>query len=165
MEEPLLEIGTIARAHGIRGEVIVSLVTNRLERVAPGSLLVARPPVEPGASARRHRELRVLASSPHQGRHIVAFEGVEDRSAAESLHGWVLSAPPLADGGGLYVHQLIGAEVREVGGTRRGVVTAVEANPASDLLVVDGRHYVPLRFVVEQRPGEVVVEVPEGLFE
>ena len=46
----------------------------------------------------------------------------------------------------------------------RGTVTAVEANPASDLLVVDGSHLVPVRFVVSHSPGRVVVDVPEGIF-
>jgi 16S rRNA processing protein RimM len=154
VEGSLLEVGHVDRAHGIRGEVVVSLVTNRLERVAPGSVLVAGD-----------RELRVVASRPHQGRHIVVFEGVHTREEAEALHGATLEAPPVEDAGGLYVHDLIGAEVRDVAGARHGVVTAVEANPASDLLVVEDRWYVPLRFVVEQRAGEVVVDVPEGLFD
>ncbi|MCL5947799.1 MAG: hypothetical protein M1420_01350 [Actinobacteria bacterium] len=35
----LLEVGRVAKVHGIRGEVIVSLFTSRLERVAAGSIL------------------------------------------------------------------------------------------------------------------------------
>lgn len=156
MEEQLLEVGAVDRAHGIRGEVVVSLVTNRLERVAPGAVLFTGD-----------RTLTVLASRPHQGRHIVSFEGVTGRDAAEALHGAPLSARPLpaAGDGDLYVHDLIGAEVRDVAGTRHGVVTSVEANPASDLLVIEDRWYVPLRFVVEQRAGELVVDVPEGIFD
>ena len=34
-------------------------------------------------------------------------------------------------------------------GHELGTVTAVEANPASDLLVLDGGGLIPLRFVVE----------------
>jgi ribosomal 30S subunit maturation factor RimM len=78
----------------------------------------------------------------------------------------LLAAPAATDDGeGLYVHDLIGSEVFERSGVRRGVVTAIEANPASDLLVVEERWYVPMRFVVEQSAGRIVVEVPEGLFE
>jgi 16S rRNA processing protein RimM len=156
----LLEVGRVDRAHGLRGEVIVSLVTNRLERVAPGAVLVAAQ-----SQGEPERELTVLASSPHQGRHIVTFAGVSTREEAEQLHGRLLSAPPIPGGGDLYVHELIGLEVVDSAGGRHGAVTAVEANPASDLLVVDGRFYVPLRFVVEQREGELLVEVPDGLFE
>ena len=35
----MLEVGRITKPHGLRGEVIVELVTNRTERVAPGAVL------------------------------------------------------------------------------------------------------------------------------
>ena len=53
----------------------------------------------------------------------------------------------------------------EVDGTERGVVTAVEANPASDLLVLDTGHLVPLRFVVARDDGRVTIDPPAGLFD
>lgn len=34
-----LEVGRIVRPHGLAGQVVVELVTNRLERVAPGASL------------------------------------------------------------------------------------------------------------------------------
>ena len=37
----LLEIGTIRRAHGVRGDVLVELGSDRPERVAPGRSLVS----------------------------------------------------------------------------------------------------------------------------
>ena len=40
--EPLLEIGRVARPHGLLGEVVVALVTNRTERLASGAELVCR---------------------------------------------------------------------------------------------------------------------------
>jgi 16S rRNA processing protein RimM len=46
-----------------------------------------------------------------------------------------------------------------------GRVTAVEANPAHDLLVLDGGALVPMVFVVEQRDGVVVIDPPDGLFD
>ena len=50
-------------------------------------------------------------------------------------------------------------------GRSLGHVTAVEANPASDLLVLEGGGLVPLRFVVDHGPDRVVVDVPDGLLE
>jgi hypothetical protein len=44
-------------------------------------------------------------------------------------------------------------------------VTSVEANPASDLLVLDRGGLVPLRFVAEHRPGTLIVDAPDGLVE
>jgi 16S rRNA processing protein RimM len=150
----LLEVGRIAKPHGLKGEVIVELVTDRVERVAPGSVLESD-----------EGPLEILRSSPHQGRWIVAFAGVADRTAAEALRNRTLMAEPLDDPDVLWVHELIGAAVIDREGRHLGTVTTVEANPASDLLVLDGGGLVPLRFVVDRVPGQVTVDVPDGLIE
>ena len=152
---PLLEVGRITKPHGIKGEVMVLLVTDRTERVAPGMVL----------STDRDRTLRVLASSPHQHGWIVAFEGVADRSAAEGLRDVILRAEPIDDPDALWVHELIGSNVVDVEGNVLGTVASVEANPASDILVLDGGGLVPARFIVDRGEGTVTVEVPEGLLE
>jgi len=117
----------------------------------------------------------IVASRPHQGRWLVRFDGIADRSAAEALRGRLLTAEPLPatapapDGGDaadtLWVHELVGARVREVDGTERGTVTAVQANPAHDLLVLDSGALVPVTFVTEHDADTVVVDTPDGLFE
>ncbi|MCZ7525199.1 MAG: ribosome maturation factor RimM [Acidimicrobiia bacterium] len=151
-----LEIGRIGRPHGLRGEVAVTLTTNRPERLAPGSVLFAG-----------ERQLVVVGARPHQRRWLVQFEGVEDRSAAEALRGAVLGAEPLGDlePGELWVHELVGCTVTDRAGEPLGRVVAVEANPAHDLLVLDGGALVPMVFVVDHHPGVVVVDIPEGLLE
>jgi 16S rRNA processing protein RimM len=154
-EPARLEVGRIGRAHGLRGEVGVKLTTDRLARLAMGSVLLAGD-----------RAL-VVASSRRQGeRWIVRFEGVEDRAAAEALIGLVLEGEPLpASDGELWVHELIGAAVHDRSGTELGTVVAVEANPASDLLVLEDDVLIPLAFVVEHTGDVVVVDVPDGLLE
>ena len=148
-------MGRVERAHGVRGEVVVSLVTDRVERLAPGSVLDAGG-----------RQVEVIASRRHGRGWIVAFAGIEDRNGAETLHGATLRAEPLDDAGELWVHELIGAPVVTVGGDHAGTVEAVQANPASDLLVLDTGALVPVRFVVEQRGDRtVVIDPPEGLLE
>jgi 16S rRNA processing protein RimM len=150
----LLEVGRITKPHGIRGEVIVRLTSDRHERVAPGFVLQTdRGP------------LTVASSRPHQRDWIVAFEGVPDRNTAETMRGLVLRAEPLDDPDVLWVHHLVGSRVVETDGTDRGVVTAVEANPASDLLVLDSGALVPLTFVVATEAGRVVIDPPAGLFD
>jgi 16S rRNA processing protein RimM len=134
--------------------VIVRLTTDRSERVDVGAVLHS----DRGA-------LVVRASRPHQRDWIVAFDGVADRNQAESMRGLVLRAEPLDDPDALWVHDLVGSRVVESDGTERGVVTAVEANPASDLLVLDDGHLVPLGFVTRTEPGRLTVDVPAGLFD
>lgn len=155
-----LEVGRIGRAHGLRGEVSVSLTSDRDERLAPGARLYVGD-----------RELVVAAARRHQERWLVRFEGVEDRDAAEALRGELLAAEPLPTvAGELWVHELVGAGVFDPQGNSIGTVVAVEANPASDLLVVapaggGGDVLVPMTFVVDAQPGRLVVDVPEGLLE
>ncbi|MBK5288516.1 MAG: 16S rRNA processing protein RimM [Acidimicrobiia bacterium] len=150
-----LEVGRIGRAHGLRGEVAVLLSTDRDERVAPGASL-----------ATADRELVVASSRRHQQRWLVRFEGVADRDAAEALQGEVLYADRIDSGADeLWVHELIGATVQDRTGTTLGTVIALEANPASDLLVLDGDRLLPLAFLVSHEPGIVVVDPPEGLWD
>jgi 16S rRNA processing protein RimM len=151
---PLLEVGRVVRAHGLRGEVVVRLVTDVASRLAPGSELTSDRGV-----------LTVETSRPHQDRYLVGFEGVTDRSAAEALAGLVLRAEAVADPEALWVHELIGSVVREVGGTERGTVVEVQANPAHDLLVLDDGALVPAVFVVTCADGVTVIDPPEGLFD
>lgn len=150
----LLEVGRIVKPHGIKGEVIVELVTNRPERLDAGSVLSA----DIG-------DLLVVRATPHQQRWIVAFEGVADRNRAEELRDTVLRAEPLdGEDETLWVHELIGAVVYDVNGLFYGRVAEVEANPASDLLVLP-QGLVPLTFVVRQDLGRVVIDPPQGLID
>ena len=133
----------------------MTLVSNRPERLAPGSVLRT----ESGT-------LRVVAARPHNRRHLVAFEGIDDRSKAEALRGLVLQAEPIDDPGETWVHDLIGARVVDQRGVDRGPVASVVANPAGDLLELADGALVPLRFVVASVPCQrIEVDVPDGLFE
>jgi 16S rRNA processing protein RimM len=152
--EELLEIGSVARPHGLSGEVVVELVTNRPERLEPGSLLYTFD-----------RELRVRNARRLSGRWLVCFDGVGDLEAAERLRGVALLARPLSDPEALWVHELIGSVVRSVAGDELGTVSSVLANPASDLLELEGGGLVPVRFIVEHGPKCVVVDVPRGLLD
>lgn len=151
-----LAVGRIGRAHGLRGEVRVVLTTNRAERLERGAVLFAG-----------ERLLRVAGARP-DGRHwLVRFEGVADRDAAAELTGATLEAEPLGalGAGELWLHELVGSTVADAAGEVLGRVTAIEANPAHDLLVVDDSLLVPMVFVVEVHEGRVVVDLPDGLVE
>ena len=150
----LLEVGTIAKAHGTSGEVVVRLITNQTERLNHGSRLMS----DLG-------ELVVSKSRPHHDKWLVQFNGVETRTQAEELRGLTLMAAPLDIPDALWVHELIGSVVKEVSGAERGTVKAVVANPASDLMELDTGHLVPLAFVVDFAEGIISVDVPDGLFD
>lgn len=131
----------------------MELWTDRTERLAAGTALAS----DAG-------DLHVVVSRNHQGRHLVQFEGVRDRTSAEALRGLELRAAPLHVEGALWVHELVGAHVVTVTGREVGTVVALELNPASDLLVLAGGALVPLRFVSAIEPGvKVTVDLPDGL--
>jgi 16S rRNA processing protein RimM len=154
----LLEVGRITKAFGVRGEVLVALTSDRTSRLDPGSVLVTD-----------RGDLTVVTASRHQDRWIVQFEGLLDRDAAEVWRGTVLRAEAVHDEGDddetLWVHELVGAAVVLSDGTEVGTVTSVEANPASDLLVLDSGALVPVVFVTGHEPGRVTIDPPEGLFD
>lgn len=172
----LLTVGRVVRPHGIRGEVVVEVHTDEpAERFAPGAELLVEAPHRPaGAPAR----LRVAASRSHQHRLIVAFDGVDDRTAAEALRGILLRVdseelPELEDPEEYFDHQLIGLTVVGTDGERIGVVERIDHAPAADLLVVgrpDGRTTL-VPFVAALVPevdlpgGRIVVDPPPGLLD
>jgi 16S rRNA processing protein RimM len=148
-------VGRVVRPHGLRGEVVVDLVSNRAERSMPGSVFITD-----------EGELCIESSRPFQHRWLVTFAGVQGIDAAEALRDRVLRAPPLDDPSALWVHELVGsAVIDKADGRHLGTVTAVVANPVSDLLELDGGALVPLRCVVDHSPGRIVVDVPLGLLD
>ena len=149
----LLEVGRIGRPHGVKGEVYVSLSTDRADRLGAGSVLQTTG-----------KPLTVVSAKESNGRWLVWFEGVADRTVAERLTGTALYAAPVDDPDALWVHDLIGATVVEVDGTPRGTCTAVLANPAHDILELESGALVPVIFVVSNEGGVVTIDPPDGLF-
>ena len=150
----LLEVGRLGRAHGVRGDLVVNLSTDRLERVAVGARLLVGD------------EWRIVASSRMQGsKRVIHFEGVDDRDAAEALAGRPIRAEPIDDPTALWVHELVGSTVVDREGIDRGRCVSVIANPASDLLELDNGALVPSVFIVESGAGRIVIDPPAGLFE
>jgi 16S rRNA processing protein RimM len=151
-----LLIGRITKAHGLRGEVVVDLLSSEPEvRLAPGAVL------ETGRGP-----LTVVSARPHQGKWLVDFEEVGSREAADAVRGVELRGEPLDDPDALWVHDLVGAEVVETSGVARGPIVAVVPNPADDLLELEGGALVPVTFVVGwDDDRRVVIDPPDGLFD
>ncbi len=151
----MFEVGRIGRAHGVRGEVYVDLLTDRSERLAVGARLKAG-----------EQWLTVATARPAGSRWLVQFTGCADRNAAERLASTDLYAEALPDpADGLYVHQLIGAQVVGPSGHEFGRCVAVVANPAHDLLELEDGSLVPSVFIISSHDGQVIIDPPEGLFD
>ena len=167
-KDDLLLVGRVARAHGNRGEVIVNLETDFPdERFRVGEVLLVGPAGESRA---------ITQARFHQGRPVIALEGIESMSDAEALAGAELKVPasavrPLAPGV-FYRHDLVGCDVRAVDGRHVGRVSAVEGDLERSRLVVAGERgevLIPLveHICIRVDPAArlIVVNPPEGLIE
>ena len=159
-------VGRIGRAHGIKGEVSVEPRTDEPERrFAAGNALITRAPGGSAVSGVVPAQLTVDGTRTHQGRLLVRFAEIADRTSAEAVRGvWLEVAVDAAeqpdDADEYYDHQLVGLRVEDTSGTTLGVVTEVQHSGAQDLLHldVDGR-VVLFPFVSALVP---VVDVPRG---
>jgi len=170
-DDDTILIGRVARAHGIRGQVIVNSDTDFPDqRFREGAELLLVRSGEP--PTRR----RIATVRFHQGRPIIAFEGIETMNEAEALAGAELKVPA-ADAGRLpedtyYHYELIGCEVRDRSGKAIGSVTGVEGTMEMSRLVIAGSHgevLIPLVAEIcteiDVRGRRIVVSPPDGLLE
>jgi 16S rRNA processing protein RimM len=166
----LVTVGRIVKAHGIRGEVSVHVLSD-----VPGRLDAGVEVVVGG------RPATIVTSRPHQGRLLLRFEGVADRTGAELLRGQVIEAEPVdvADSETYFAHELVDLAVVSETGEDLGRVTAlIELPPAAgyDLLEVrraDGStwllpavdDYVEVGTDEAGQDRLVLVDPPAGLVE
>jgi 16S rRNA processing protein RimM len=134
-----------------------------------------RPPPPPARGP-----LTVSSSHWHSGRLLVTFAGYADRDSAEDLRGTLLvmdsaDVGPPEDPDEFHDYQLVGLEVRTLGGEQVGVVADV-LHQGQDLLVVQppsGRAGDPILvpFVaaivpeVDVAAGRLVIDPPPGLLD
>lgn len=166
----LVTVGHVARAHGLAGMVVVAAESDAAgDRFRQGATLQAK-------AGEVMRELVVEHASPFQDRWLVKFEGVGDRTAAESLRGAELrvaaeTLPPLPDDV-FYHHALVDCEVVTTLGTIVGRVTRVEGSAGQSVLVVDDGTddvLIPLAKAlcpeIDPARRRIVVDPPAGLLE
>lgn len=126
-DEPAVAVGKITRAHGVRGEVAVLVLSEVQERFDPGVELLAEG----------HGTLSIEATRRDRGRLLVKFRGVEDRDAAQRLQGVYLMVPrdasPDLPEGSFWPYELEGCEVRTEAGRSLGTIVDVIHTQANDV--------------------------------
>jgi 16S rRNA processing protein RimM len=168
-----LRVGRLTKAHGLKGAIKLELYTDDPERrFVPGAEFSLQVP-ETSPWHGKHLTIRELRW--YNGHPVGFFEGVDDRTAAESLVKAILwvdqPADEEAEPDAWYDHQLVGlAVIRD--GEKVGEVVHVDHLPAQDLLVVkSGGREVMVPFVsaivpeVDVAAGTLTVTPPAGLFE
>lgn len=169
MTDEYLEIGTIHRAHGLRGQLRVRLhdpgsrAFSVLRRICVGAERVPMP----------------IAGVQHlgDGVYLLSLEGVADRGAAEGLAGQPLSArrdelPPL-DEDEVYLSDLVGCTAALLSGEEVGPVARVQSLGGQDFLVIarEGREDLlipagpPILHRIDLEARRIQIDPPEGLLE
>ena len=148
----MVTVGRIVRPHGHRGSVVVAPETDfAAERFKAGAELFWRRGEDAAEST-----VRIAESREHQGRWVVALEGVTSMNEAETLRGIELKVPADArhplEAGAYYVHDLEGCTVVTSSGVSVGRVAGVQFGSGA-----------PLLQIVDERGGEVLVPMVEGI--
>lgn len=162
-------VGRVLRPHGVRGEVVVQVLSDVPQRLDPGSAMFA---VWEG---RPTRKVVVESYRPHKSGGMVRFAGIADRDQAEGLRdAWLevdRSQVPAPEEGTYYWYQLLGCRCYEGEAELGEIVDLVEDGGGLLLIVSDGERQIPVPFVrsflksVDVERGRIELELPPGLLE
>ena len=170
-----LRVGRLTKAHGLKGALKLELYTDEPDlRFQPGAQVSLQVPTDSPWFGQQLtvKELRYYNNHP-----VVFFDGVDDRTAAESLSRailWVEYDPEArpSEEDAWFDHQLLGLDVLRDDAVI-GQIQRLDHLPAQDLIVVatNGGDEVLLPFVKQFVPevnvdaGFIRVTPPGGLFE
>ncbi|HEX2642759.1 MAG TPA: ribosome maturation factor RimM, partial [Thermoanaerobaculia bacterium] len=157
-------VGRVLRSHGVQGEVVVALLSDVPDRIAPGRRLLLTREGEPA------RTVTVESERPHKSGLRVRFVGIDDRDRADALRGAWLEVPrsevPEPPAGTYYHFQLVGCRCFDNGQDLGEVVELLEDGGGLLLIVSDGARRLPVPFVerflksVDVAAGRIDLELP-----
>jgi 16S rRNA processing protein RimM len=169
-EPRFLTVGQVVGAHGVGGELKVTIMSDDPQRFARLQRVFLGPDDENPVAC------RVESTRLHGGQVLIKLEGCDDRSAAQARRGTLLFVPleeaiPLAEGE-YYEHQIVGLEVWTTAGEFLGKVVDILYTRANEVYVVqdeDTRREVLLPAIeevvqaIDLEAGRIVVTLIEGL--
>jgi 16S rRNA processing protein RimM len=126
-----LAVGTLRRSHGIRGDMLVEVLTDFPERLKPGTSLYVGD---------KKQALKITRRRPHNEGMILGFEGISTaeqtaKYRAQTVYVLAEGRPSLPEGE-YYHHQVIGLNVVDESGAALGVITEIIETGANDVYVV-----------------------------
>jgi 16S rRNA processing protein RimM len=169
----------VRRAHGVRGELVVELMTDAPDVIFASGARVFQGTVAGDISldpdTGEIRELKILSSRPFKGGLLVTFDAVTDRTEAERWNNRHLLVPrgelTEPEEGEVFLHELAGMRVLDESGAPLGEVRAWFPVPHGVLLDVHtarGDIALPFneRFVrhVNRADRSMTVSIPDELF-
>ena len=169
-EPRFLAVGEVVGAHGVRGEIKVTILSDDPERFARLEHVYFGPDEE---NPEPHR---VESARLHGGQVLLKIEGWDDRDTAKALRGTVIMVPleqaiPLEEGE-YFEHQIVGLEVRTGDGELVGKVVEVLYTRANEVYVIksaETRQEILIPAIaevvreVDLEGGKIIVDLMEGL--
>jgi 16S rRNA processing protein RimM len=163
-----IAIGQVLRAHGVRGEVSVTVLTDFPERFETTEWVYLGSEFEAEA-------YHIKSYRWHKKNILLTLSGVTDRTQAEKLTGQYVQVP-IEDAvalpeGSYYLFELLGLQVVTTAGEILGTVDDVLETGSNSVLVVKNgdRNEVLLPYIldvvksVNLETGQVVVTLIDGL--
>lgn len=174
-DRDLVLVGRVRRPHGVRGEVVVDLLTDEPDAIFASGRRLFVGTIDGDLDA-DVPPLVVRASRPFKRARLVTTDAIPDRDAADAWRGRYLLVPraelrpPAADE--VFLHDLVGMRVELVSGEAVGAVTAYFELPQGIILEVQrvtGAVLIPfLDHVVREvdvAGARLVIDPPVGLLE
>lgn len=130
--EPVyLAVGLLRRPHGVRGDILLTVLTDFPERLRPGTVLFLDE---------ERRPVKITRRRPHNDGLLIGLEGVITTEQTAKYTGKTVfvradDRPPLLEGE-YYHHQIIGLQVVEENGKPLGRVSEILETGANDVYVV-----------------------------
>lgn len=130
--EPVyLAVGLLRRPHGVRGDILLTILTDFPERLRPGTFLFMGDD---------RQTIKITRRRPHNDGILLGLEGVATADQAARYTGKTVyvraeDRPPLPEGE-YYHHQIIGLNVSDENGKSLGAVSEILETGANDVYVV-----------------------------
>lgn len=161
-----LVVGKFRRTHGIRGDILFTVITDFPDRLRPGTQIFVGP---------EYTEMKISRLKPHNDGIIFGFKGITNPEDAKKLVGLSVyvraeDRPELPDGE-YYHHQIVGLKVIDGDKGDLGIISEILETGANDVYVVRASEnkeiLVPalksVILAVDLTGGIMTVALPEGL--
>ncbi len=130
-EPAFLVVGKLRRPHGLKGEIIMQVITDFPERLQPGVTVYV---------GEQHMPMPIRSRRWHDRALLLAFDPYTDPESASALTNQMVyvrsdDRPPLPEGE-YYHHQLLGLQVITDEGVELGQISQILETGANDVYVV-----------------------------
>lgn len=169
-EDELIGVGIIRKAHGIRGEANVDLLTDSTDRFSELSDIILVSP-----DRQTLKPANIDSTRTHAGRVLVHFAGINTPEEIRALQSWSIEIREdqlrHLEADQYFIHDLVGLKVVDLAGKPIGVTMEAREAGGGVLLTVksaDGTSFempfaASICTEIDTKRKRLVVDLPEGL--